>query len=104
MPGRQKQVSLPPQYQRLDLNDRRWFTTADAARYAAVSPQTIRAWIHSGDLRVVRIGGFRIDRADIDHLLESKKAKAGPYRRGTHPWVSERHAEAREKRAARGGR
>lgn len=89
-----KQVTETP----LDPN-LRWLTIRDAARYLQVSPQTVRGIIHDGRLKVVRIGlHFRIDRVDLDSAMMRRKQTVAPYRRGTRPWVKERHAENRRQR------
>jgi excisionase family DNA binding protein len=73
----------------------RWMSIASAASYLEVHPQTIRRLIHSGDLRASKIGHYRVDRADLDQLLLRRKKFFAPYRRGSKPWVAERHAENR---------
>jgi excisionase family DNA binding protein len=79
----------------------RWFTTDEAALYLRCSPQTIRGLIHRRELRASRLGqDFRLDRSDLDRLLERGKQFHNPYRKGTHPWVATRHAQNR-RRAAR---
>ncbi len=80
----------------------RWLTVQDASRYLQVSPQTVRGIIHEGRLKVVRVGlHFRIDRADLDSVMMRRKQTVSPYRRGTHPWVAQRHAENRKRAKAR---
>jgi len=82
--------------------DRRWLTTDEAALYLRCSPQTIRSLIHRRELRASRLGqDFRLDRADLDRLLERRKQFHKPYAVGTHPAVTARHAANRQKRAAR---
>lgn len=80
---------------------RRWLTVDEAAIYLQCSPQTVRGLIHGRELRASRLGAsFRLDRVDLDHLLERRKTFQNPYRKGTHPWVAKRHAKNR-RRAAR---
>ena len=85
--------------QTLDPN-LRWLLVSEAAAYLRVSPQTIRHLIHAGRLKAARgIGaGFRIDRADLDSLLTREKKIIAPYRRGSHPWVTERWARERKRK------
>jgi excisionase family DNA binding protein len=52
-----------------------WLTPAAAAEYAAVSEDTLRAWISSGQLRAGRVGRvIRIRRSDVDALLAGQDA------------------------------
>jgi excisionase family DNA binding protein len=82
--------------------NQRWLTVADAAVYARRSSPTIRAMLHRGEVPAARFGaGYLIDRADLDRWLERQKRLVRPYRRGTKPWVADRWARARKKRAAR---
>lgn len=82
-------------------NEQRWFDVDEAAIHARCSPQTIRSLIHKGELPAARLGNnFRLDREDLDRLLERRKTFHAPYRRGSRPWVAQRHARNR-KRAAR---
>jgi excisionase family DNA binding protein len=79
----------------------RWLTVDQAAAYLQVIPNTIRNLIHDGSLKAARLGyKFRIERDDLDKLMVQRKRVVPPYRRGTRPWVSARHAEARDERAA----
>jgi excisionase family DNA binding protein len=79
----------------------RWLAVNAAAAYLGVSQNYLRKLIHDGDLKAGRIGNnFRIDRLDLDQLMLRRKRTVRPYRRGTRPWVSARHAKARPKRAA----
>lgn len=55
-----------------------WLTPAEAARYAAVSDDTLRAWIHSGVLAAGRKGRIiRIKRSDIDAMLRGTPNDTG---------------------------
>ena len=79
--------------------NQRWFSVDEAATYLRCSPQTIRALIHRRELRASKLDwGFRLDRADLDHLLERRKKFHSPYRKNTHPWVAKRHAANRRTR------
>ena len=57
-----------------------------AARYAGVSTWTIRRWVKSGLLPVVRypdgaggeLSGLRFDRVDVDALIEGSKPAGRP--------------------------
>jgi excisionase family DNA binding protein len=83
-----------------DPNDR-WLLTSGAAAYIKVSPQTIRSMLHRGEIPAIRlgpgVGGYHIDRADLDRWLERQKKIIRPYRRGSRPWVAKRWAERRTK-------
>ena len=87
--------AIPP----LDPN-LKWFTVEEAAQYLRCGPQKIRDLLHSGQVKAVRFGHFRIDRADLDAWLTRGKKTIAPYRRGTRPWVAKRWA-AKRARAAR---
>ena len=73
----------------------RWMSIASAASYLKIHPQTIRRLIHSGELRAAKIGHYRVDRNDLDGLLLRRKRFFAPYRKGTKPWVAQRHAQNR---------
>ena len=76
----------------------RWFTINEAAIYLRCSPSTIRNLIHSQAIRASKLGDwdYRIDRLDLDHYLEKRKRVVAPYRKNTHKWVAERHAQNRK--------
>jgi excisionase family DNA binding protein len=88
---------------------KRWFDIAESALYLVVSQGYVRALIHDRKIPATRLGNtFRIDRVDLDRLLESRKKLQAPYRKNTRPWVAARWSEEREqkqqsrtKRAAR---
>jgi excisionase family DNA binding protein len=88
---------------------KRWFDVAMAALYLVVSEGYVRALIHDRKIPATRLGNtFRIDKTDLDRLLESRKKLQAPYRKNTRPWVAARWSEEREqkqqartKRAAR---
>ena len=51
-------------------------TTAEAAAYLRVHPETIRGWVRKGVIPAVKFGnrgGFRFLRADLDHFLASRR-------------------------------
>ena len=75
----------------------RWLTVEAAAAYLSVHPQTIRNFLHRGDIRATRLSDsspYLIDRIELDRLLERRKKIVRPYRKGTHPWVAKRHRAA----------
>lgn len=52
-----------------------YLSVADAARVAAVTPQTIRAWMTAGRLRRYRAGReLRVRRTELDELLAAAPA------------------------------
>lgn len=89
-----KVVVIPPIVPELDV-DQRWLTVKDSAKYLRRSVQFVRALIHSGDLKASELGGFIIDRNDLDKLILSRKRTVGAYRKGTRPWVKARLAKER---------
>jgi len=90
---------LPPVVVSVDPN-KRWLTTAEAAEYLSVSVQSIRGFLHRGEIPAVRLGpslgGYHIDREDLDKWLERRKRIVKPYRRGSRPYVAERWARQRD--------
>ena len=56
-----------------------WMNLREASRYAGISDQVLRRWIHSGGLPASRAGevSIRIHREDLDAWLRSRPA-AGP--------------------------
>jgi excisionase family DNA binding protein len=47
-------------------------STADAARYAQVTPRSIRRWLDQGKLRALHAGReLRVRRADLDRLMRA---------------------------------
>src|SRR5579863_1868969 len=81
----------------------KWLTVDDAAAYLRVSPQTIRAILHRGEIPAARLapnlGGYHIDRDDLDGWLERKKKIIQPYRTKSRPWVAQRWAKKRKQSA-----
>jgi excisionase family DNA binding protein len=78
---------------------KRWFDVAESALYLVVSQGYVRALIHDRKIPATRLGNtFRIDRVDLDRLLESRKKLQAPYRKNTRPWVAARWSEEREQK------
>ena len=51
-------------------------STAEAARYAKVSPRSIRRWLDEGKLRALYAGReLRIRRADLDELMRGGRRR-----------------------------
>ncbi len=51
-------------------------TTAEAAAYLRVHPETIRGWVRKGVIPAVKFGnrgGFRFMREDLDRFLASRR-------------------------------
>lgn len=91
-----KSVEVPPLVSP-DLNQQRWLTISEAAVYSRRCDQTIYGWIHDGLLRVSKPDAqYLIDRHVLDEFLVRHEKVVAPYRRGTHEWVTKRHAEARK--------
>jgi excisionase family DNA binding protein len=62
-------------------------TTHDVAELLKVSEATVRTWIHSGDLRAIRVGReYRLVVKDLDQFLET---------RATRPAEQREHDESR---------
>lgn len=54
-----------------------FFTERTLAAYLAVSDRTIRNWIRRGELPSYKLGAARrIDPADVDAFLESRREEA----------------------------
>lgn len=78
--------------------NQRWFTISEAAVYLRVSAGYVRYLVHDRKIKATRLGNaFRLDRVDLDRLLESRKKLQAPYRKNTRPWVAARWSEHREK-------
>ena len=65
------------------LLDQRWLSPAQAAHYSGFTDRTIRNWEKSGQLKFHRIvqpgatrGSVRIDRLELDKLIEESVAPA----------------------------
>jgi excisionase family DNA binding protein len=77
-----------------------WFTVAEAAIYIRRGAQFVRTLLHSGQLKASSVGGYLINRADLDKLIRSHRGIIPPYRKNTRPWVKARFAKARLEKAA----
>ena len=81
----------------------KWLTVETAAVYLQVSPQTIRGILHRGEIPAARLapnlGGYHIDRNDLDKWLERRKRIVAPYRKKSRPWVAARWAKKRKQSA-----
>jgi len=69
-------MTATPQYQR-------WLSLAQAARYAGYTTRTLRSWEQAGMVKFHRIvapgaarGTVRVDRLDLDRLIEEACAPA----------------------------
>ena len=54
-------------------------TTAEAAAYLRVHPETIRTWARKGVIPAVKFGnrgGFRFTRQDLDRFVEGRRTGA----------------------------
>jgi excisionase family DNA binding protein len=54
-----------------------WLTTAEAAVYLRVHPETLRNWARKGTVPAAKLGnrgGFRFKQTDLDRFLESRKS------------------------------
>jgi Helix-turn-helix domain len=94
----QKQVVLLPPA-KIDVVQK-WFTPAEAAIHIRRSVQFVRQLLHTGQLKASPLGGYLIDRSDLDKLVSSQRGTIPPYRKNTRPWVKARLAKARLKKAA----
>jgi excisionase family DNA binding protein len=65
---------------------REWLSLNDGANYTGYSTKTLRRKISTGELPAYRLGTkgnfIRIDRADLDKLIESSRIVAAEYRAG----------------------
>ncbi|MBO0781031.1 MAG: helix-turn-helix domain-containing protein [Ktedonobacteraceae bacterium] len=51
-----------------------WLTTDEIAKELKVNVKTVRAWINSGELAAVDVGGeYRVSRADFDDFLRRRR-------------------------------
>lgn len=49
-----------------------WLTTAEAAKYLKVHPETLRTWAREGRVSAPKLGnrgGFRFSRNDLDRFM-----------------------------------
>lgn len=54
---------------------RDWLTTAEAAQYLHVHPETVRRWAREGVIPAAKLGnrgGFRFRREDLDRFLQTR--------------------------------
>ncbi len=59
--------------------DDQFLTVADIAGHIGAHEQTVRGWIHSGELKASRFGtriGWRVRRADYDAFLRGRQLTA----------------------------
>ena len=52
-----------------------WLTTAEAAKYLKVHPETLRTWAREGRVSAPKLGnrgGFRFSRKDLDHFMRER--------------------------------
>ena len=60
----------------LQVNNKQYLTTMQAARLLQVHWQTIHNYIKSGKLEAFKVGnGYRIPTASIESLIESRKTR-----------------------------
>ncbi|HXN24588.1 MAG TPA: helix-turn-helix domain-containing protein [Candidatus Dormibacteraeota bacterium] len=58
------------------MDNKRWFTTAEAAAYLSVAVHAVRDAVWSGHLPYVRAGKrFIFDRTDLDGWAEARKVR-----------------------------
>jgi len=58
-----------------------WMTVAEVAKLLSVNEETVRRWVRSGDLPVMRLGadvrsGYRIRRDDVDKFIKDRYGPA----------------------------
>jgi excisionase family DNA binding protein len=65
---------------------REWLSLDDGSNVSGFSTKTLRRKIATGELPAYRLGsngrGIRIDRADLDKLIEQSRIIAADYRAG----------------------
>ena len=62
-------------------------TVPQVAEEFQVTAQTVRNWIDQGVLSAVRVGrAFRIERSDVDALLDRAAAESGSLAAQRDPW------------------
>ena len=55
------------------------YATGDVAVLCAVTPETVRNWINSGDLKAIRINNFwRVRHTDLKAFLDSRHGEINP--------------------------
>ena len=56
----------------MNLNEDRFYSPAEVARYLSVNVQTVRRWIHAGELDAYKIGQFwRVNREQVERFLKA---------------------------------
>ena len=53
-----------------------WLTTNEVAQALKVTPETVKRWLRSGELRGSILsdrGGWRVKRSEVDRFMESKE-------------------------------
>ena len=56
------------------MPDERALTVEEVAENLQVNPDTVRAWIRSGELSAINIGGkYRIYPSDLDDFIERRR-------------------------------
>jgi excisionase family DNA binding protein len=56
------------------MTDNELLTVEEVAKEIKVHPETVRAWIRSGELVAVDIGGkYRVTRSDLNDFLQRRK-------------------------------
>lgn len=51
-------------------------TTHEVAQLLRVAEATVRAWIHNGDLRAIRVGReYRVVERDLDEFVQAKATR-----------------------------
>ncbi len=56
--------------------DANWLTTAEAASYLRVHPETLRNWARKREIPAAKLGnrgGFRFKREDLDRFLADRR-------------------------------
>lgn len=63
------------------MEQQQWLTVQQVADTFAVSTETVRRWIRSGELPVLDLGsakmGYRIRRSDLDAFIAERYGPAG---------------------------
>jgi excisionase family DNA binding protein len=58
-----------------------WLTTEEIAKDLKVNVNTVRRWIHSGELVALDVGGeYRISREDYEDFIQRRKTDKGTKR------------------------
>jgi excisionase family DNA binding protein len=63
-----------------DETEVKLYTTGEVALLCSVTPETVRNWINSGDLKAIRINNFwRVRHTDLKAFLDSKHGEVSPH-------------------------